>query len=541
MNQIGVLLFTTLLIASLAISSVESKRTSIPAVIMVSLVVFRADTAHGLTVTDCAIGTVSNSNANQNKSIRTCVNDTDCCNGDQCVSRICVDTENIVVTVIKSVSKPLNNIYAIFSLWDEKCNPYAVSSQSLNAVLRIEERKTVGGIFSPISNDESWYGLAENAVPTVARALLVLDVSNSVQKNNGIVAIKTAVTSFLTSLRGSGDKVEVAMFGFGGTTASAKDQILFPISVNTTAFSSNYDELQTAITEATFACNEKIDCTTTDLYGAVIFGLQKFATDEKRITYDFMLVFSDGSDQAGLHTIEEVVSSTEISSVTVYGVTIPGEGNSLTIWNQIASGGVYDAKDLNSLKTKFQEIATIISAFSRTIYVITYCTPSRQGSPTVKVILNVSKQSQPTFQFSVDSKIFEASGARVCSEENADFAMDLGNIGNAVSELVGSEDTGGCFYSRRGSRSRSASYTTTVTTIATTPSQPTTQAEALTISGSQVSVTPGSSTTKSSSSTKKANFYLISLFILPFMVATSLNSHHLVGQTFKSFSIHLLI
>jgi hypothetical protein len=482
--------------------------------------------AYGLTVANCTIDTGSNISKIQSEPVKTCLNDTDCCGTEKCVSRVCVNVEKIAVTVIKSVSKPLNNIYAVFSLWDDKCNPYSVSSQSLNAVLRIEERKTVSGVFSPISNDESWYGLAENAVPIVARALLVLDVSNSVQKNNGILAIKTAVTSFLTSLAGSGDKVEVAMFGFGGTTVGAKDQILFPISANTTAFSSNYANLQSAITSATFACDKTIDCTTTDLYGAVIYGLQKFTIDAKRITYDFMLVFSDGSDQAGLHTIEDVVSNTENSAVTVYGVTIPGEGNSLTIWKQIASGGVYDAKDLASLKTKFQEIAIIISAFSRNIYVISYCTPSRQGSPTVKVVLNVSQQSNPAFQFTVDSKIFEVNGARVCSEENANFSMDLGNIGNAVAELVSSEDAGGCFFSRRGSRSSSRSYGATTsppTAQPDAPSQPIAPPgpQGSSNSGSQAPASiPGSQaaspTTRNSASTRKPSLLFV-LFLLPSM------------------------
>lgn len=398
---------------------------------------------------DCPSSTISvASTASALPAIRTCLADSDCCAGQKCVSNVCANTDKIVATVIKSVSKPLNSIYAVFSLWDDNCNPFSVSSQFINSVLRIEEKKPDATTYRPISKDEGWYGLADNSVPSVARALFVIDVSDSVQKNNGIPAIKLAVTSFLQSLAGSGNKVEVAMFAFGGTTATAKDKILFPISADTSTFSNDYTKLQTVINAATFACGSGIDCSTTDLYGAVIYGHQKFVTDPKRITYDFMIVFSDGSDQAGLHTIDEVTKTAQSSGVTVYGVTVPGEGNDPQIWDQIASGGVYNAKDLNSLSVRFKEIATVISALSQTIYVISYCTPSRQGAPSVRAYLNISQATSTTLEFTIDSSIFTQKGL-TCSSSNANLTVDVDNIGKALTELVNSQN-GNCFYLRRG-------------------------------------------------------------------------------------------
>jgi hypothetical protein len=452
--------FVTLLIIS--IIPVESRISALHAVLIVSLSGFRAEMAHALP-TDCQstniVISASGSNTVQSPAlpaIRTCKDNSECCEQTECISNICVALNNVTTTFLKAVSRTPNANYVIFSLWDDKCNPYSVTSNFLDSKFYIQEFKSDFNSFQPISQDEGWHGLSDSVVPTVARALLLMDVSDSVRKNQGIAAIKAAVGAFLDSLtKTKKTSIEVAMYVFGG--AITQDDPLFTIGTSTlqsSNFSSDYIRFQEMINASNFDCKsikgEKLDCASTDLYGAVVSGLKKFIPDRTRITYDFLIVFSDGTDQAGLTKISSVESSLQKAPVTVYGVTIPGEGNDLRIWNRIATGGVFSSKDLSSIQTKFQEIATVIGALSRTIYVITYCTPSRSSNPVdVKAFFKLSVSAPPaTIEFKATGTLKKADGAAYCDETNAKTLLDGEDFGNTL--LASSTSKQNCFNLRRG-------------------------------------------------------------------------------------------
>lgn len=190
-------------------------------------------------------------------------------------------------------------------------------------------------------------------VDYVFRTVLMLD--NSASLTNDLNEIKTAAIAFVNEMT---TKQELAIFKFSDQPEEVLD------------FTSNKTALIAAINSIQVGFN------TTNLYGAVIEGAAKWdnSFSLSGITQGAIVLFTDGSDTQGAHTLDDALNA--LGSKRCYTL---GLGNDIDpiVLEILGNSGFYSTDEVNRVAEQFLEIQQQLQKFANSFYVLRYLSPKR--------------------------------------------------------------------------------------------------------------------------------------------------------------------
>jgi len=188
----------------------------------------------------------------------------------------------------------------------------------------------------------------------VVKIVLMLD--NSTSLRDKIPDIKNAALDFVNNIVDS--RHQVAVYEFSENTVLLQD------------FTSDKNLLSTAINSIV------VGLPSTDLYGATITGAdhwqQSFSPDEIRT--GAMILFTDGTDTQGSHTLDNALNA--VSGKRVYTIGLGDEINP-NVLESIGNSGFFAITESSELVSTFTTISSEIERYSKSFYWLTYASPKR--------------------------------------------------------------------------------------------------------------------------------------------------------------------
>lgn len=279
-----------------------------------------------------------------------------------------------------SVTKP-SNVAMYFSVRDHGGQP--VGNLTADRFRIYEDRQL-------ISEFESKQTILNPEVAAVHYTLLLVDLSGSVTQSGALAQLQPAVQSFAERV---GQLQQVAVYGFDGSPN------IFPIH----GFSSGAAVRGVADRLGSARPRDP----STNLYGAVIEGLQLLdRTMQKSTTplkFGTLVLFTDGTDRAHRVPRADLDEALAHASVNIFVIGVGSEINESEL-RHIGRTYPYTSRDSSQLAKAFDEIAQRVEAFTRSFYLLSYCSPSRAGEHelTVEAIDARNRHGNLTMRFAAD-------------------------------------------------------------------------------------------------------------------------------------------
>jgi hypothetical protein len=277
-----------------------------------------------------------------------------------------------------SVKKP-SNVAVYFSVVDTHKKP--VPNLIANQFKIYEDNKLV-------STFESKQTILNPEVAAVQYTLLLMDMSGSVTESGRVGELVEAASLFADRV---GQTQQVAVYAFDG----AKE--LHPI----VGFSSGGGSVRGGISVLQ---GYKPRDPSTNLNGAVVEGIQVLERQMERATqplrFGTLVVFTDGSDRA--HRVphnkmmEALDQATNQMNVFVIGVGAEIDEHEL---RAIGRTGSVLSKNPAEVKAAFEKIAAQVEGFTKSFYLLSYCSPSRAGEHDVKVEADVKDRGAGSLSY----------------------------------------------------------------------------------------------------------------------------------------------
>ena len=224
----------------------------------------------------------------------------------------------------------------------------------------------------PISSFESGQAMAPRAQAFGLSTVLLLDVSGSIVKSGNLPLLVEAAGAFVGRVSG---EQRVAIYLFDGRE---EPQVLVD-------FTGEQEELTRGVESLTEY--EVVD-PSTNLNGAVKKGLgvltERVGSGEAPIRAGFLVVFTDGTDQAGRVTDAAAREAARASDHRVFTIGLGGEIDEDHL-RQIGRDGAEFATDASQVAEAFDRIGRLIEERSQSFYVLGYCSPKRAGHHRLEV------------------------------------------------------------------------------------------------------------------------------------------------------------
>ena len=216
-------------------------------------------------------------------------------------------------------------------------------------------------------------------------SVLMLDLSGSILNNADLPRLKEAATTFIErTMPMQGESLygtrEMAVYWFDG------EENIHPL----VEFTFDRDSLISGIE----SINEDISSdVSTNLNGAVIQGLSvmddrlnEIREDSSGATAGSMVLFTDGTDQAGYVSTERAADSVRNPNEehSIFTIGLGGEIDQ-EVLETFGKDGFELAEDSLELNDSFLAVAERLEAESNSFYVLEYCSPKRSGQHTLEL------------------------------------------------------------------------------------------------------------------------------------------------------------
>ena len=285
---------------------------------------------------------------------------------------------------------------------------------------------------SPLSSSESFLQIAKiDEVPTTIKTILLLDNSFSVGSNLPMIreAAKTLVEAMF-------EQQEIAVYSFSGSAQLVSD-FRARSAANQTAIKASIDTIG-------------LGSPTTNLYGGILDMLNlpqwQESFDISGIETGFLIVLTDGSDQAGLATLEQVIANRDTQSKAIYTVGLGAELD-LPSLEDIGNAGFQNVGNINALAQAFADIQADIENNARSLYWLNYASPKRGNfernltialknnvnpgpDATLTTTFNSAPFTDPTGGVIINRSVFNTAGI-----QNLTLNLNGSSILNAVTIL----------------------------------------------------------------------------------------------------------
>jgi uncharacterized protein YegL len=231
----------------------------------------------------------------------------------------------------------------------------------------------------PVVPQESRQVIIKQQAGTIHYTMLLLDLSGSMAKSSQIKPLEGAVNSFASRLS---EIQRVGIYAFDG---SAKIKQIVP-------FTDNPSELRAGISDIQrFTPTDP----STNLYGGVVDGLRILTTfrdkpDNPKLSFATLVVFTDGSDLAHRTTKKDLREAIKDArddkdkKIRIYAVGLGDKVDQGTL-RMIGKDGDFTADEGQELNANFGRVADRIEENSHSYYLLSYCSPARDGEHTLTV------------------------------------------------------------------------------------------------------------------------------------------------------------
>ena len=271
----------------------------------------------------------------------------------------------LTVTRINSDEKKPNNVWVFFTVEDEGEPVAGLQAEDFD----IYEDDAL------VSRFESKQVIQNPEVAAVMYTLLLLDMSGSITESGEADNVVDAAHLFSEKV---GETQKVGVYAFDG----GKD--IYSVVRFTEAKASvdgGLDGLRRYVPKDP----------STNLHGAVIQGLEvldkALSKDKRPLKFGTLVVFTDGTDRAHRVPEEDMVEALGDEKYANYEIYVIGVGAEIEEGSMktIGRDGTELATDEAKVQEAFTRVADRIDRHARRFYLLSYCTPSRSGSHTVRI------------------------------------------------------------------------------------------------------------------------------------------------------------
>lgn len=270
------------------------------------------------------------------------------------------------VTRLNSDHQKPNNVWVFFTVEQKDGEPVAGLTAEDFAIY--EDEKLV-------STFESQQTIQNPEVAAVMYTLLLLDMSGSITESGSADVVVDAAKSFVDRV---GQSQKVAVFAFDG------DKKIRSVVRFTEAKGSVEGGLEGLR-------SYKAKDPSTNLHGAVVQGLdvlrKALDKDKRPLKFGTVVVFSDGTDRAARVTKEEMTEALgqpEYRDFEIFAIGVGGEIEEKSL-GDIGRDGTELVEDGSNVQEAFERVAKRIEAHAKRFYLLSYCTPARNGEHTVRI------------------------------------------------------------------------------------------------------------------------------------------------------------
>jgi hypothetical protein len=278
------------------------------------------------------------------------------------------------VTRLNSDQKKPNNVWVFFTV-EEGEEP--VAGLSVEDFSIYEDDKLVS-IF------ESKQTIQNPDVAAVMYTLLLLDMSGSITESGSADLVVDAAGSFVDRV---GQSQKVAVFAFDGGK-DIRSVVRFTEAKG--SIEGGLEGLRTY----------KARDPSTNLHGAIVDGLEVLGEaldkDKRPLKFGTVVVFSDGTDRAARVTREEMIEALDQPEYDHFEIFAIGVGAEIEEQSlaEIGRDGTELVEDEASVQLAFEKVAQRIEAHSKRFYLLSYCTPARNGEHTVRIEAQADRNSK---------------------------------------------------------------------------------------------------------------------------------------------------
>jgi hypothetical protein len=288
------------------------------------------------------------------------------------------------VARVKSDQQKPNNVWVFFSVQKgkEPVPPIAAGDFEIyedgQLVSKFESKQT-------IQNPE---------VAAVMYTLLLLDMSGSVTESGQAGQLVDAAKQFSDRV---GKTQKVGVYAFDG---SEKIHPVVPFTETPGSVAGGLEGLRTF----------KPKDPSTNLNGAVIQGLETLKkaleSDRRPLKFGTLVVFTDGTDRAARvphKDVVEEIKKKDYETYEIFGIGVGAELDKSEL-SDYGRDGTELATDRAKVTEAFDKVAGRIEAHTHRFYLLSYCTPSRNGDHKVRIVAK-SKEGSGSLEYG-----FSASG-----------------------------------------------------------------------------------------------------------------------------------
>jgi hypothetical protein len=226
-----------------------------------------------------------------------------------------------------------------------------------------------------VSKYESQQTIQNPEVAAVMYTLLLLDMSGSVTESGQADLLVDAATVFSERV---GKTQKVGVYAFDG---AEKLHSVTPFTTTQGSVEGGIEGLR----------GYQAKDPSTNLHGAVGLAVEELeealAKDERPLKFGTLVVFTDGTDRAGRVTRDEMLEKLgegEHAHYEVYAIGVGAELEQKPL-EDIGRDGTEMASDPGKVREAFERVAQKIEAHTKRFYLLSYCTPARKGTHTVRV------------------------------------------------------------------------------------------------------------------------------------------------------------
>ena len=238
-----------------------------------------------------------------------------------------------------------------------------------------------------VSAFESHQAFAQEPESTALATVLLLDMSGSIIRSGNLPDLQRAAKTFVSQVA---ENQPVAVWAFDG--GRGLRDIVPDATRNVAALLQAIEDLSDY---------ELVD-ESTNLNGAIINGLSAVDAalnmgERKTLNVGSLVVFTDGTDQAGRVGDQYARQAVDASLHRVYTIGLGGEIDAVHL-EQIGKDGPYVADEVESLDGVFRQVAADIDEIANSYYVLAYCSPKRAGVHDLELAL-ASATGSLTYEF----------------------------------------------------------------------------------------------------------------------------------------------
>ncbi len=228
-------------------------------------------------------------------------------------------------------------------------------------------------------------------------SVVLLDLSGSMLRSGDFGALQQAAGQYLdAALAQGGDGHRVALMTFDGRERA---QTLVPFTADKAALHAGLASLSTSECTVSADCagwSDRRTCAgwrcvddSTNLHGAIVSSLQGLDAELARAEVPWrdsaLVVFTDGTDQAGRMTAASALDAVRRSPAHVFTIGLGGEVDEASL-QAFGKDGYVPVASAAQLSPAFTDIANRVSGLANRFYLLEYCSPKRGGVHALEVV-----------------------------------------------------------------------------------------------------------------------------------------------------------